>query len=235
MSAPDTFAAVRGDRHTTDLAMLRGARLVTASETREGRAWDEVRIKNLTGGDPITARYMRQDNFTYLPTFKITVVGNYAPVLRNVGDAERRRFCIVPFVTKPARPDPLLEQKLRAEWPAIFAWMIAGCLDWQANGLKRPQRVLTETADYFAAQDVFGQWIEDQCNPEPGNARKWETSAVLYASWQKYADDAGEPRESRKSFAENMKRRGFRPVPKGAGRSFEGIQLKWTPMTDDGS
>ena len=228
VSALDTFSAARGERHPADLAMLHGARIVIASETQEGRAWDEVRVKRLTGTDPITARFMRQDFFTFLPTFKITIVGNYAPVLNNVGDAERRRFCIVPFATKPERPDLLLEQKLKAEWPAIFAWMIAGCLDWQANGLIRPERVLQETAAYFAAQDVLGQWIADQCDAEPGNKSKWETSAVLYANWKDYAELAGEQPGSRKAFAENMKRRGFLPVPKYAGRSFEGIRLKWT-------
>ena len=74
-----------GERHTTDIAMLRGARLVTASETEEGRAWAEARIKQLTGGDPITARFMRQDNFTFRPTFKLMIVGNHKP------DASQRR------------------------------------------------------------------------------------------------------------------------------------------------
>lgn len=132
-SAMETFAESRGDRHSTELAMLKGARLVTASETEEGRAWAEARIKALTGGDPITARFMRQDNFTFRPQFKLTIAGNHAPALRNVDEAMRRRFNIAPFVIKPAAPDRDLEEKLKAEWPQILAWMIDGARGYIAE------------------------------------------------------------------------------------------------------
>ncbi|MGH7058698.1 MAG: phage/plasmid primase, P4 family, partial [Acetobacteraceae bacterium] len=118
-AAMDTFTASQGDRHPTDLAMLRGARLVSVSETEEGRSWAETRIKALTGGDAISARFMRQDFFTFKPTFKITVIGNHKPILRNVDEAARRRFNLAPFVFKPTAPDKVLEEKLRAEHPAI--------------------------------------------------------------------------------------------------------------------
>ena len=97
----DTFVASHHDRHSTELAMLHGARLVTASETEEGRSWAESRIKQLTGGDPITARYMREDFFTYRPQFKLTLLGNHKPALRHVDEAVRRRFNIVPFTRQP--------------------------------------------------------------------------------------------------------------------------------------
>jgi putative DNA primase/helicase len=122
----DTFTASNSDRHPTDLAMLRGARVVTAQETEEGRRWAEARIKALTGGDPITARFVRRDFFTYTPQFKLVIVGNDKPLLRSVGDAERRRFNIVPFTHKPTKPDPELPGKLRDEWPAILRWAIEG-------------------------------------------------------------------------------------------------------------
>ena len=135
----ETFTASQsGDRHPTDLAMLNGARMVCASETEEGRAWAEVRIKQMTGNDVIAARFMRQDFFEYRPQFKLTIIGNHKPSLRNVDDAVRRRFNIVPFEFKPNPVDPHLEDKLRAEWPGILRWMIEGCLDWQRNGLLRP-------------------------------------------------------------------------------------------------
>jgi putative DNA primase/helicase len=130
----DTFTASPGDRHPTDLAMLRGARLVTATETEEGRAWAESRIKQMTGGDPISARFMRQDFFTFTPQFKLTITGNHKPVLRNVDEANRRRFKTGPFLHTPPQPDRELEIKLRAEWPGILEWMVEGCLDWQKNG-----------------------------------------------------------------------------------------------------
>ena len=132
----ETFTASPTDRHPTDIASLRGARLVTAVETEEGRRWDESKIKALTGGDMIAARFMRQDFFEYRPQFKLVIAGNHKPGLRSVDEAIRRRFHLIPFnVTIPeGERDLELAEKLRAEWPGILAWMIEGCLDWQRQG-----------------------------------------------------------------------------------------------------
>jgi hypothetical protein len=164
-------------KHPTDLAMLRGVRLVTASETEEGRAWAEARIKQMTGGDPISARFMRQDFFTYVPQFKLTIVGNHKPTLQNVDDAVRRRFNIIPFIRKPAAPDKQLEEKLRAEWRGILRWMIDGCLDWQAHGLIRPVSVTEATETYFSDQDLLAQFLDEMCDCDPENQSKFESSA----------------------------------------------------------
>lgn len=185
----DTFTSSPNDKHPTDLAMLRGARLVTATETEEGRTWAEARIKQMTGGDPISARFMRQDFFTYTPQFKLTIAGNHKPALRNVDDAARRRFNIVPFLHKPETPDRHLEQKLKAEWPGILRWMIEGCLDWQENGLVRPAIVTGATEEYFEAQDVIGRWLAERCilashlEIKPG---------VLLADCRTWAAESGE-------------------------------------------
>jgi len=162
-AAMDTFTASHFDKHPTDVAMLKGARLVSASETEDGRAWAEARLKQMTGGDPITARFMRQDSFTYRPEFKLVIVGNHKPRLNNVDSATRRRLNIIPFVHKPRTPDPELEEALRHEWPAIFRWMVDGCLDWQEHGLVRPPVVIEATREYFDDQDVFGQWLDEHC------------------------------------------------------------------------
>jgi putative DNA primase/helicase len=198
----DALTVTSGERHTTDVAMLRGARIVTASETEEGRAWAEARIKQMTGGDPITARFMRQNNFTFLPAFKLMIIGNHKPTLHNVDEAARRRFNIVPFTRTPAKPDPKLEAKLRPEAQGILRWMIDGCLDWQANGLVRPRTVIEATSEYFANQDTFGQWLDEECDVEPGNRWKNEASAALFKSWQAYATSAGDKPGSRKAFAD---------------------------------
>src|SRR6185503_17730437 len=166
--------------------MLRGARLVTASETEEGRAWAESRIKQLTGGDRIAARFMRQDFFEFTPQFKLTVVGNHKPVLRNVDEAARRRFLIVPFERKPERPDRELEHKLMAEASGILQWMIEGCIDWQANGLLKPACVLAATEEYFSDQDLFAHWLAEECVCEPGNMDRSETSSSLFKSWRDF-------------------------------------------------
>src|SRR5262249_3002281 len=98
----ETFTASNHDRHPTDLAGLPGARLVTAVETEEGRRWAESRIKALTGGDKIAARFMRQDFFEYLPQFQLIIAGNHKPGLKSVDEAIRRRFNLIPFtVTIP--------------------------------------------------------------------------------------------------------------------------------------
>lgn len=225
-AAMDTFAVSRGDKHSTDIAMLRGARFVTAAETEEGRAWAEARIKQITGGTRITARFMRQDNFTFDPHFKVTISGNHKPILRNVDDAMRRRFNLVPFTCKPRAIDPALKEKLADEMPGILRWCINGCLDWRVNGLVRPASVVAATANYFETQDLFGQWLEDACNLEPGNRALWETSGVLWESWQGYARTAGDDAGSRRGFKDKLEQRGAVWDRDMHARKFTGIELK---------
>lgn len=235
----DTFTASKSDKHPTDLAMLRGARVVTASETEEGRAWAEAKVKQLTGGDRISARFMRQDFFEFLPQFKLTVVGNHQPTLRNVDEAIRRRFNIVPFTRKPEMPDRDLEAKLRAEWPGILAWMIEGAIAWQREGLTPPETVRAATDDYFAEQDSLAQWLDEECDAEPGNPHKSEPSADLFKSWSDFARAAGDDPGNAKTFGAALRQRGFMPYRRTASRGFKGIRLRqpksWTEMTDDAS
>ena len=199
-----TFIASSQERHSTELAMLRGARLVTASETERGRGWAEARIKALTGGDPITCRFMRQDDFTYTPQFKLTIVGNHKPELRTVDAATRRRYNIIPFNRKPLVVDRQLNLKLMGEAPAILRWMIDGCLDWQQNGLVRPQSVIDATNEYFADQDNLSRWIAESCDCDPGNKYKSATATELYLSWKNFMQSAGEEPGTQKSFADRL-------------------------------
>ena len=226
-AAMDVFVASRGERHPTDVAMLHGARLVSASEIAKGRAWNENLIKALTGGDPITAHFMRQDNFTFTPAFKLVVIGNHKPQLQSVNEATRRRFNIVPFDRTPACPDAQLDEKLRAEAPGILRWLIDGCMDWQkANRLVRPKSVLEATKDYFATQDIFGQWLEEECDVEPGNRWKFATMGELFASWSDYAKRAGENPGTKTNLNEELKQRGLEYDRTNAARGFRGIRLK---------
>jgi putative DNA primase/helicase len=221
----DTFTASKGERHPTDLAMLRGARLVSASETEEGKPWAESRIKQLTGGDTISARFMRQDFFSFRPNFKLFIAGNHKPILINVDDAARRRFNMVPFVHKPQNPDRSLEAKLRSEWSQILRWMIEGCLDWQRNGLIRPSAVQAATDAYFDDQDLFGQWLHDRCIVEPNNTGRWCASSALYASWKNYALEAGEDPGTLKKFSANLAKRGLMQHRSSKCRGYSGISL----------
>jgi putative DNA primase/helicase len=134
---------------------------------------------------------------------------------------------IVPFTRKPAKPDPLLADKLKAEGPAILRWAVEGCLDWQRNGLIRPSVIKAETDDYFAEQDTFRQWLAEECECEPGNRWKNAASGALFDSWKSYAVAANELVGTQKAFSDKLTRAGFtkRKGSKGA-RLFEGLQLK---------
>jgi putative DNA primase/helicase len=234
MASMETFTAGASDKHPTDLAMLHGARMVCASETEEGRAWAETRIKQVTGGDPITARFMRRDFFTFTPTFKLVVVGNHKPVLRNVDEAARRRFNLSPFVHKPQTPDRDLEIKLRGEAPAILRWMIEGCIDWQRNGLVTPQSVIGATAEYFSEQDSVAQWIKECCETGGGNLS--DTTEALFRSWTAYAIANGETPGTTRWFSQNMARHGFEHVAETPNhrkkRGFLHISVKHVDMAD---
>jgi putative DNA primase/helicase len=225
-SAMDSFTASIGDRHPADLAMLRGARLVAASETEQGRTWAENRIKQLTGGDPITARFMRGNFFTYKPAFKLTIVGNHQPMLANVDGAMRRRINIIPFSHRPDVPDHTLERRLRKEWPGILRWAILGCLDWGQNSLIRPACVTSATESYFDDQDLMGQWLAQACEVEIGNARLWANTTDLYQSWSKFITAAGKKAETQPAFVAALKRRRLTPHRTKHGRGFIGISLK---------
>jgi len=221
-----TFTASPTDRHPADLAMLRGARLVTAQETEEGREWAESRIKQLTGGDPVTARFMRQDFFTYQPQFKLFLIGNHRPGLRNIDEAIRRRLHLIPFDVRipPTERDPDLPEKLRHEWPGILDWAIDGCVAWQRERLSPPAAVCAATADYISAEDTLENWIHERCRAIGyGSA---ETSR-LFKDWQAWAIAAGEKPGSLKRFSQNMEKKGYRKtLTPGTNRSaFEGIDL----------
>jgi putative DNA primase/helicase len=232
VAAMDTFTASRDSKHPTDLAMLRGARLVTASETEEGKAWAEARIKQMTGGDEISARFMRQDFFTFKPQFKLTIVGNHKPVLHNIDEAARRRFNIIPFTRKPEQPDRELETKLKSEWPGILRWMIDGCLDWRANGLVRPAIIVEATNAYFDEQDLFGHWLREFCDVEKDNPHKWENATVLYKDWKFYAEAAGESPGNTMFLSAALLSRGFgKKRITGGATAYTGLRLKLKGQT----
>jgi putative DNA primase/helicase len=221
----ETFTLSSTDRHPTELAGLQGARIVTAIETEQGRRWAEARIKALTGGDPISARFMRQDFFEFTPQFKLLIAGNHKPSLRSVDEAMRRRFHLIPFnvTIPPEERDPDLAEKLKAEGPGILAWMIQGCLDWQRERLSPPPIVREATEAYLAAENVVANWIDDACERDP---QAWGNSTVLFNSWAEWATKAGEPVGTMKAFVQNMEIQGFRQKRLTNGRGFTGLRLR---------
>jgi putative DNA primase/helicase len=231
-AAMDSFTASKGDKHPADMAMLAGARMVLTTEVDEGQTWAEARLKSLTGGDLITARFMRRDFFTFQPAFKLTVSGNHKPALRNVDAAARRRFNLAPFVHKPLTPDKLLPEELKAEWPGILRWMLEGCLEWQRIGLQQPEAVKLATEEYFEAQDVIGKWMAERCilhatlEIKPG---------LLLADCRQWAAANGEEVPTPSQFRGAMERvRGIRYVTVNGIGWVKGVGLNVPPEGQGG-
>jgi putative DNA primase/helicase len=232
----ETFMTTRTEQHPTGIASLRGARLVMANETESGRAWAESRIKALTGGDPMQARFMRADFFEFTPEFKLFVVGNHKPALANVDEAIRRRLHLIPFtVTMPPEArDEDLPNKLQSEWPGILLWAIEGALLWHEYGLAPPEIVRNATAEYFEEQDAIAGWIAGECETEGLPDFQRENTRDLFASWSLWAKAAGEQPGTSKWFSEQLQNRGFPKKREGhtGTRGFAGIRLKRPDYSD---
>lgn len=221
----ETFAATHQAKHETDLAGLCGARLVCVAETEHDRAWAESRIKTISGGDPISARFMRKDFFEYRPTYKLLIAGNHRPRLTGLGEAMRRRLHLIPFeVTIPEdRRDPELPQRLLQELGGVLAWMIGGCAAWRVHGLDPPAKVRAASAEYFADEDVLGEWLEVRCDVGPSLR---ETTARLYRDWTAFAEAAGHPPGSQRAFGEDLAARGFALWRSRRERGRSGLALR---------
>jgi putative DNA primase/helicase len=196
-------------------------------------------VKSLTGGDRIAGRFMRQDFFEFIPTFKLIVAGNHKPGLRSVDEAIRRRFHLVPFVVTipPEERDGTLPERLKAEWPGILQWAIEGCLAWQEQGLAPPPSVQAATAAYLEAEDALAAWIEEVAEHDE-NA--WESSTVLYRSWKTWAERAGEHAGSLKKFSQRLEDRsavlGIRKARDGQGhRGFYGLRVTKPDLASGGA
>lgn len=229
-TAIETLTESKSDRHPTEVAALQGARLVTCSETERGRQWAESRIKQFTGGDEISARFMNQNFFTFVPTFKLLISGNYKPHLRP-DTAMRRRFQLLPFmVTIPEREqDKDLGAKLQREWPGILAWMIAGTVAWQRDGLNPPAVVVDATREYMdeEAEDVLSTWLADCC--DQSNPRTETKHSDLYRSYKMYCEQSGERPATSAQLGKELKRLGLGPKRTGSARMVIGLSLRPPP------
>jgi putative DNA primase/helicase len=222
----DLLLAVKGDRHPTALAWLHGKRFVACIETSEGARLDEALVKEMTGGDTITARKMREDFWTFTPTHKIALVTNHKPTVRGTDHAIWRRLRLIPFTVTfhDDKQDKRLGEKLRAELPGILAWMVQGCLAWQKDGLGDPPEVATATAEYRSGEDRLGAFLVDRCQLNPELRVK---TSDLYAAFREWSKTNGEQETSAKGFGNAMAERGF---GKDAGkRWYLGLAL---PVTD---
>ena len=213
------------ERHPTEKAHLRGARMVVSQEIGKGQRWDEAKLKQLSGGDPVSARYMRQDFFEFMPQFKLNIAGNHKPSFHGVDEAIRRRIHLIPFtVTIPNNErDPDLAERLRAEWPGILQWAIDGAIEYHRIRLAPPAVVTHATEAYLIEEDSFGRWVEECCVT---GKFQWGRGDHLWGSWKAWGYSNNELTGSRKAFAQTMEQHGFPPEKSQEVRGYRGIDMK---------
>jgi putative DNA primase/helicase len=212
----------RNERHPTELAQLRGRRLAISSELEEGQFWNEALIKELTGDEVMTARFMRQDFFEFTMTQKHIIVGNHKPRLRGGDPAIARRLVLVPFEQKfeGDKRDRQMGDKLKAEAPAILAWIVRGAVRWHREGLQVPQRVRNAGAEYLADHDDMELWMSERC------IRMGESKASeLYASFRHWKECCGEHAPSMKVWAQRLQTVPCIERRMSNGVRYVGIQL----------
>jgi P4 family phage/plasmid primase-like protien len=221
--ASSTLMSKQHDAHPEELARLDGRRYWHVSEIEKGRKWHEERIKSITGGDKIAARYMRGNTFEFDPVGKLVVVANDAPALARVDEAMRRRIDVIPFECSPAKPDKDLPAKLEAEAEHILAWMIEGCLDWQEKGLT-PSHVSQAAADaYFAEHDPVEQWLMEKCVRQPHSHAPFKS---LYSSYREFMSFNGWAFETETAFAKTLGTKGFANKKAREGNRRTGLRFK---------
>lgn len=221
----DLFMASKHERHPTEIAKLRGARLVVAQETEKGRHWDTVKIKSLTSEDKLTGRFMRQDFFDFKPTYKLIITGNHKPSLRTVDEGMRRRLLLVPFTVQipPDERDPQLADKLKAEWPAILRWMIDGCLEWVSDGLNVPDIVRNASDEYFNEQDTLGLFLETWAIRD---VNAFTPTTALFKVWKLFCEQGNHYVGTERAFSDDLADHGFERVRTNRVRGFNGIALR---------
>lgn len=207
-----------------DIARLAGARLVTVSEVEDGARLREVLIKDLTGGDTITARFLHREFFDFRPNFKLWVRGNHKPQIRGTDEGIWRRIRLIelPVQIPEAERDPRLFEKLRSQLPGILAWAVRGCLEWQRVGLSPPRAVKEATRAYREEQDVIGGFLTECCVVDQ---RATVPASELYRDYSKWADEAGHHALSQTRFGMAMSERGIQRERTRTAWIYRGIGL----------
>lgn len=246
-TSADTFMVKDGDKGggiNNDVARLRAARFVAASETDKSKRLSENFIKQVTGRDMITARFLRKEFFEFRPQFKVWLASNHKPEIRGTDDALWMRPLIIPFMQKfwsiddPDKPvgaaiaDPDLEKKLRAELPGILAWAVQGCLQWQRVGLRIPQRWVMATKEYRDEMDTLGSFIDECCDVSVSASCIFQS---LYEAYTQWCDDSGHKPLSKRNLGLQLNERGYEAVRGSKGiRRRTGLMLKPMEMAYPG-
>jgi putative DNA primase/helicase len=211
----------QGSAINSDIARLKGARLVTSVEPNEGVRINEGLLKQLTGDDTVTARKLYSEEFEFKPEFKLWMATNHKPIIRGTDTGIWRRIHMIPFTVAipEEKVDKTLTHKLKAEMTAIFKWCIDGCILWQKEGLKMPKSVLDSVKQYRREMDVISAFIEENCINEGG-----VQSSVLYAAYAKWADTNNEYCMSATKFGVELSKQ-YEKVTTRRGKFYNGISL----------
>ena len=220
------FMRDKVEDHLTALAGLAGTRLAAIPEVPVGSRWDEEALKQASGGDKLTARFMRQDYFDFTPQFLPVIVGNNSPTTRDVGESMRRRLHIVPFTEsfdKSQAIPKLAERLIAEELPGIMKWAIDGHRAYMLEGLSMPEKVAAETEQYFENNDRIGRYLTERTVSDPIQ----ETSASrMYDDFSQWVLSQGERPESLTRFGSELAKRGVVKLKGRKGVSYLNITLR---------
>jgi putative DNA primase/helicase len=220
-----TFLLRSGDSVRNDLARLTGSRFVSAVEVEEGRRLSEAVVKQATGQDTISARFLFNEFFEFSPTFKVFLAANHKPQIRGTDHGIWRRIRLVPFqVCIPdAEQDRDLGKKLRAELSGILAWAVRGCLLLQHEGLTPPAEVCAATRGYREEMDTIGAFLADCCILEAGRT---VTASILYLTYEDWCERGHETPLSQREFGRRLRERGLEPGKGSKGtRVWRGLAV----------
>lgn len=222
----ETLLAKRPGGVPNDVARLKGARFVSASESEEGRRLAESLVKELTGQDTISARYMRAEWFEFRPTHKLWLSTNHRPEIRGTDNAIWRRIRLIPWAVQipPTDQDHKLLQKLRAELSGILAWVVRGSLAWQREGLRPPDEVTRATTEFRVEMDLMSAFFNECCELRED---EWTYARDLYQAYRWWCVETGERVESQRRFGGHLKDRGHASRRGGARGAavYHGIRL----------
>jgi P4 family phage/plasmid primase-like protien len=219
-----SFMVSKNQTVRNDIAKLNGARLVTATESESGKRMSESVVKQLTGGDTVTARFLYSEHFEFVPQFKLWLGTNHKPKIVGADDGIWRRIRLIPFTVQfqKEQQDKDLPKKLKAEAAGILNWALEGLRQWQKMGLAEPETVTDATSEYRADQDVLQHFIDARCKTGVGERVK---GSSLYGSYKLWAELAGEFIMSERDFGNAMSDRGYSRYRKSSERGWEGIAL----------
>lgn len=207
----------------SDIARLKGARLVTTVEPNEGARLNEGLLKQLTGDDIVTARKLYSEEFEFKPEFKLWMATNHKPVIRGTDTGIWRRIHLVPFTVQipDSKVDKMLKYKLRKELPDIFRWMLDGYKLWSTEGLSLPPVMAEAVKDYRHEMDVISSFIDACCAEGPEREVK---AADLFNAYIRWASEHNEYRMSSTKFGAEVAKR-FEKCRKNNGIFYKGIDL----------